>query len=238
MINGMKILCVIPARGGSKGLPGKNIRVVGGKPLIEWTADAAAGSKYIDRSILSSDDQEIIAVGRACGLDVPFIRPARLAGDKVSAQQVALHALEQLPGYDILVLLQPTSPLRLPLDIDICIEACVENNLKSAISVAAPEKSPYWMFTRAKDMRWHPIMGWDYMLKQRQELPTVVCPNGAVYVAGAKFLIDNGSFINPDMVCCEMPRERSLDIHNEHDIRVLETIVDALSEKKPSEQEH
>jgi N-acylneuraminate cytidylyltransferase len=238
MINGMKILSVIPARGGSKGLPGKNIRVVGGKPLIKWTADAAVGSKYIDRTILSSDDKEIIAFGRSCGLDVPFIRPSRLAGDKISAQKVALHALEELPGFDILVLLQPTSPLRLSSDIDICIEACVNNNLNSAISVAKLEKSPYWMFTRSKENRWIPIMGWDYILKQRQDLPTVVYPNGAVYVAGTKFLINNESFINPSMVCCEMPWERSLDIDTENDIKILEAIIGPHSEKNVSYQEH
>jgi N-acylneuraminate cytidylyltransferase len=160
MIDGFKVLAIIPARGGSKGIPGKNTRVVAGKPLIAWTAERALGSKYIDRNVLSSDDKKIIEIGRSCGLDAPFIRPGKLSGDKVSAQTVAVHAIKKLPGYDILVLLQPTSPLRSSNDIDTCIQACANNNLNPAISVTIPDKSPYWMFTCSSEEKWDPIMGW------------------------------------------------------------------------------
>lgn len=117
-IDKSKVLALITARGGSKGLPRKNVLQVAGRPLIAWTIEAALKSNIVDRVVLSSDDNEIIETAKSWGCSVPFRRPAHLANDTASSMQVVLHALEQLPGFDYVILLQPTSPLRTASDID------------------------------------------------------------------------------------------------------------------------
>src|SRR5262249_30378594 len=113
MIGRYTVLAVIPARGGSKGVPQKNIRTVGGRPLIAWTIEAAKGSRYLDRVVLSSDDRKIIDVAESYGCDIPFVRPAELATDEADSMSVVRHAIASFnEHYDYLVLLQPTSPLR------------------------------------------------------------------------------------------------------------------------------
>ena len=147
MINNKRVLAVIPARGGSKGVPRKNVRELAGRPLICWTIDAAKNSKYIDRLILSSDDDEIIDMAKAIGCDVPFTRPAALASDTASGADVLCHAVENAgEDYDYVVLLQPTSPLRQSGDIDEAVQLCIDRRLASVVSVAEATKSPYWMF--------------------------------------------------------------------------------------------
>ena len=126
MIGSRSILALIPARGGSKGVKRKNVREVGGKPLIAWTIEAAKASRYIDRLILSSEDRAIIDVATAHGCEAPFVRPAELATDEADAMAVVRHALSALPErYDYLLLLQPTSPMRTANDIDGAIELCI-----------------------------------------------------------------------------------------------------------------
>lgn len=225
MIGDRKILGVIPARGGSKGLPGKNLRMAGGKPLLAWTLEAASGSRYLDRLILSSEDKDIIASGRSLGLEVPFVRPAELAGDEVSAVEPVIHALEQLPGYDYVVLLQPTTPLRSKNDIDGCIELCFERNADAVISVTAVKQNPFWMFQRQEDGRLSPLMDRSYLLTQRQGLPDVFYPNGAVYVAGTDYFFRYRTFSGERTYGFEMPRERSVDIDDEKDLAEFERIV-------------
>jgi CMP-N,N'-diacetyllegionaminic acid synthase len=113
MINGKTILGIIPARGGSKGIPRKNLIIFGGKPLMAWTIEAGLQSHYIDRLILSSEDEEIIAVAREWGCEVPFIRPAELSRDDTPGIEPVIHAIKTLKtSYDYIILLQPTSPLR------------------------------------------------------------------------------------------------------------------------------
>src|SRR5688500_10349967 len=143
MIAGRSVLALIPARGGSKGLPGKNLLPVDGRPLLDWTVQAARRSRYIDRVVLSSDDPAIIAAGLAAGCDAPFVRPAELASDTAGTLEVVEHALDRLPGYDVLVLLQPTSPLRTAGDIDGACERMVASGAGSCVSVSLVEQSPY-----------------------------------------------------------------------------------------------
>ena len=129
MIGDKSVLALIPARGGSKGVPGKNIRPAGGKPLIAWTIEAAKCSRYIDRLILSTDDPAIVAVAKQFGCDVPFMRPAELATDQADSMVVVRHALQAIgERYDYLVLLQPTSPLRIAADIDAAVERCLQSD--------------------------------------------------------------------------------------------------------------
>jgi N-acylneuraminate cytidylyltransferase len=136
MIEGQSVLAVIPARGGSKGVPRKNLRDVAGRPLIAWTIAAARGSSHIDRLVLSSDDEEIMETARRHGCDVPFRRPAELATDEADSMAVVMHAVETLAErYDYVVLLQPTSPLRASADIDGAIATCLRHMAPSCVTV-------------------------------------------------------------------------------------------------------
>lgn len=148
MFNGKSILAIIPARGGSKGIPKKNIIGLGGKPLITWTIEEAKKSKYIDRLILSSDDLEIMDVARKWGCEVPFRRPASLAKDTSISIDSVLHAVRKLKeSYDYMILLQPTSPMRSSKDMDGAIEKCISSGADSCVSVLKPKKSPFWSYS-------------------------------------------------------------------------------------------
>lgn len=228
MIDSQPVLAVIPARGGSKGLPGKNIRPAGGKPLIAWTIEAARGARRLDRVILSSDDAAIIAVAREWGCEVPFVREARLAGDETPTIDVVLDALSRLPGYPWVVLLQPTSPLRLASDIDGAIQRCVESGAPSCVSVCEARENPYWMYRLGEGGRLAPLIA-GAVPTRRQDLPRVFLPNGAVYVARADWLALERKFITTDTVAWEMPAQRSLDVDTESDLFQLQAI---LGEKK------
>ena len=139
MIAGQKILAVITARGGSKGLPGKNIRPIAGLPLIAWTIRAAHASSLVDRTVLSTDDEKIATVARQHGCEVPFMREARLAADDTSSMDVIIDVLDRIPGFDIVLLLQPTSPLRTSADIDNANRHCDDSTAPGCESVREVE---------------------------------------------------------------------------------------------------
>jgi CMP-N,N'-diacetyllegionaminic acid synthase len=220
--NKKKVLAVITARGGSKGLPGKNVKELAGKPLIAWTIEAANKSKYIDHLILSSEDSDIIDVSKEWGCNVPFVRPLKLAQDDNVSIEVLLHAIDQVDYYDYVVLLQPTSPLRTCDDIDGCIELCLKKKANVAVSVTEQEKSPYWMFNvDAKTSKMAPLMGRE-IVGRRQELPKVYSLNGAVYFVKCDWLKVNRTFFSPETIAYEMPKERSFDIDTELDFRICE----------------
>jgi N-acylneuraminate cytidylyltransferase len=227
MIDGKTVLAVIPARGGSKGLPRKNIREAGGKPLIAWTIEVAQDSRYIDRLILSSDDPEIISVARSFGCDAPFVRPAALAQDDTPGIDPVLHAVNVLPGYDYIVLLQPTSPLRNRDDIDGCIEKIVKQQANACVSVAEAEKNPHWMFRIDDAERLHPFIEGE-VVARRQDLPKVYVLNGAVYVAQCEWLLRNRTFLTAETMAYLMPGARSLDIDTEHDMAVFSLMCGLL----------
>lgn len=225
MIDGKQVLAVITARGGSKGVPGKNIRPLAGKPLIAWTIEAARGSAYIDRLVLSSDDAEIIRVAQAWGCEVPFVRPAELARDETPGIAPVLHAIAALPGYDYVVLLQPTSPLRTAEDIDGCLKMCLQSGAPVCVSVCESGDSPYWMYTVASDGRMSPLLKSGTEAVRRQELPKVYVLNGAVYVAECRWLSENKTFVTPAALAFMMPGERSLDIDEEVDLLCAEAVM-------------
>lgn len=225
MFKNKKILAVIPARGGSKGVPGKNIRSAGGKPLIAWIIEAAKASQYVDRIILSSDNQKIIDSAKAFGCEVPFVRPSEFAQDNSSSSDVVVHALEKIPGYDYVMLFQPTSPLTLSRDIDGCIESCINSNAKAMVSVTEPGKNPYWMFKIGKDNKLLPLLGEDYLNKPRQQLPPVYTPTGAIYMAETGWFLKKQSFYSNVTKGFVMPLERSLDIDSELDFNFFETFL-------------
>jgi N-acylneuraminate cytidylyltransferase len=217
MIAGKTVLAVIPARGGSKGVPRKNIRVVAGKPLIAWTIEEARRSSHIDRLIVSTDDSEIAAVAQQWRCEVPFMRPPELARDETPGIAPVIHAMEALPErYDLVVLLQPTSPLRSGADIDGCIATLVARQAKACVSVAEPGQSPYWMYKLDDKDRLQPLL--EGAFNRRQDLPKVYSLNGAVYVAEAEWLLQSNSFVGPGTIGYIMPIGRSLDIDTETDL--------------------
>ena len=142
-----RVLAVITARGGSKGLPRKNLLPLGGLPLVVWSIKAGQAASYVDRLIVSSDDSEIIETCRTAGCEAPFVRPASLAQDTSDIGPALVHALDQLEAagetFDLLVLLQATSPFRTGDDIDNCIRKCVEAEAPACLTLCTPEKSPY-----------------------------------------------------------------------------------------------
>lgn len=225
MIEGKKILAVVPARGGSKGVPGKNIRSAGGKPLIAWVIEAAKKSRYIDRLIVSTDDEKIMVVAKEFGCDAPFKRPLELAGDESPTALAIQHAIENVPGYDYVVTLQPTSPLTEAADIDACIQKCVQGKADACVSVVAVPKSPYWMFTMDGGNAIKPLMGKEFLKKRRQELPPVCMPNGAIYVTACEFLKKVHSLYADRTLGHIMAHEKSIDIDTELDFLFFETLV-------------
>lgn len=225
MIGSKRVLAIIPARGGSKGLPGKNIQLVHDRPLLAWTVDAALASSAIDRAVLSSDDDAIMAIARGLGCDVPFRRPDSLATDTATSLDVALHALDQLPGFDVIVLLQPTSPLRTAADIDAACGLLAASRATSCVSVAPVEQSPYWMYTLRDDLTLDPLLTLPEAVTRRQDLPPVFALNGAVYVAEVSALRRHRTFITPQTVAYVMPIERSIDIDTRADLDVFCTMV-------------
>lgn len=225
MIKNKTVLAIIPARGGSKGVPRKNIREVAGKPLIAWTIEEAKKSKYIDRLILSSDDSEIIEVARAWGCEVPFVRPSAIARDDTPGIAPVLHAMDCLPAYDWLVLLQPTSPLRKAIDIDGCLELMVGNRVQSCVSVVEVSQHPSWIYTLDANHIMYPYNTQAGEVARRQDLQKLYTLNGAVYVGEYEWYRTNKAFVKADTLAYEMPIERSLDIDTEWDCLVFEALA-------------
>lgn len=221
MIDGLSVLALITARGGSKGLPGKNIRPVHGRPLIDFTIAAARGSQCVDRTVLSTDDEAIARVAREAGCDVPFMRPAVLAGDSAGSMDVVLHALDALPAHDLVVLLQPTSPAREARDIDAACMELVQRGAPACASVTVAEQSPYWMYRVDDDQRLTPLLDVPERALRRQDLPSVYVLNGAVYVARTDWLRQHKTFVGPATVGYLMPAQRSIDIDSLEDFETF-----------------
>lgn len=221
-----KILAIIPARGGSKGVPRKNIRKLAGKPLIAWTIEEAKKSKYITRTILSSEDPKIIDIAKQYECDVPFVRPLKLAQDDTPGIDPVLHAVEQCPGYDYVVLLQPTSPLRTIEDIDGCIEYMLSQNADFCVTVTESEKSPYWMYKVSDNGKMKPLIELEKLPLRRQDSPKIYALNGAVYVAKTERLVEENTFLTTNTVAYVMNKERSMDIDTELDFKVCEFYIE------------
>ena len=231
MIEGRSILAVIPARGNSRGLPGKNTVLAGGKPVIAWSIEAAQASRYVDRVVLSSEDEKIMEVARQWDCEVPFARPSELATDEARIEDALLHALDALAEtYDYLVLLQPTSPLRTSEDIDRCLEICQRTGAPACVSVSEPRRSPYWMYRVEDDGRMEPLFDDGPRIHRRQDLPKIQSLNGAVYVAETGWFRRHESFFGPETRAYVMPIERAIDLDGPTDLLLLHTLFADLEE--------
>jgi CMP-N,N'-diacetyllegionaminic acid synthase len=225
VIENSNVLAVITARGGSKGLPRKNLVDLAGKPLLAWSIEAAQQSRYIDRLILSSEDDDIIAVAEKYGCDVPFRRPAELATDAAPIDPVLIHALDHLEGtFDYVVLLQPTSPLRTAADIDGAVELCVTRRAPACVGMCESPKPVEWMYRVGDDSIVNPVVG-EIVTSRRQELPATFVINGAVYVARVEWYRRHRRFLCPDTIAWRMPRERSIDIDSEDDLIIARALA-------------
>jgi CMP-N-acetylneuraminic acid synthetase len=195
----MRVLGIVPARGGSKGIPGKNVRPLGGKPLLVHTAEAALAARRLSRVVLTTDDEKIAEVGRACGLEVPFLRPAELAMDDTPTLPVLQHAVTELERagdrFDAVCLLQPTSPFRRAGDIDGCIELLETADLDAVVSVlpVPPEHNPHWVYFRDGEGLLRLATGEDQPIPRRQELPPAFHRDGSVYVTRRDVLMEGNS---------------------------------------------
>lgn len=226
MTSRLKVLALIPARGGSKGLPRKNVLVAADKPLIALTIEAALTARCVSKVVLSSDDDEIIDVARNYGCDVPFKRPESLASDTSSSVEVVCHALQELPGYDYVVLLQPTSPLRNARDIDEAFELMVTMKAPACVSLKPVSESPYWMYQINGAGRLKTLIDSESAYGRRQDLPPVYALNGAIYMAEVSWFLTSRTFISAETVGYIMPQERSLDIDTADDFLAFKAIVE------------
>jgi len=194
-----RVLGIITARGGSKGIPRKNIRLLGAKPLLKYTAEAALGAKRLARVILSTEDEEIAGVGRECGLDVPFLRPSALARDDTPTLPVLQHAVRALEkggeSYDAICLLQPTTPFRGSEDIDACVQLLAESGADCVVTVlpVPTEHNPHWVYFRNRDGLLHLSTGEETPIPRRQMLPPAYHREGSVYVTRRDILMERNS---------------------------------------------
>jgi len=225
MILGKNILAVIPARRGSKRLPGKNIKLLAGKPLIEWTICEAKKSKYIDNIVVTTDCEKIAELSKKLDVNVPFIRPKSLSDDNSSSYDVVIHVLDFYKDcgieYDIVILLQPTSPLRNAYDIDMAIELFFSKNAESVVSVSECEHSPLWSNTISEDLSIDSFLSDEIKNLRSQDLPTYYRLNGAIYVNMVERLYQEKDFIyNSRSFAYIMPKERSVDIDSRIDFEL------------------
>jgi len=220
VIGERRVLGLIPARGGSRRLPGKHLRGLGGRPLLAWTVEAGLASRHLDRLVLSSDDPALMALAEELGCEAPFRRPPELATDGASSEAVVGHAWERLPGYDILVLLQPTSPFRTGEDIDRLLERLATGGAPACVSVTRPAKSPYWCYREDAQGRLVPL------LEAGDDAgPPPWQLNGAIYAVTRAAWSATQRLLPPGVIAYPMPAERSLDIDTELDLAVGECLV-------------
>lgn len=216
----MKVIAIIPARGGSKGIPKKNLVNFLGKPLLQWSIEAALNSKYITDVVVSSDDDDILRISQKHKNVIPIKRPKELAIDTSRTEPVLTHVIESLKGrtFDYLILLQPTSPLRKSDDIDEAFNKLLASYANSLISVCSNDYHPYKSL-RINDKGFlEGIINNEYPFLPRQELPQTYSANGAIYIIKVKEFIKNYSLITSKTLHFKMSIERSLDIDSKIDL--------------------
>lgn len=221
------MIAIIPARGGSKGLPGKNIRPLNGKPLIAYTVEAALKAKHIDRVIISTDDEEIARVAMQYGAELPFMRPAYLASDTAMAVDNYIYTIGRLEGesgrhIDSCVVLQPTSPLRIAEDIDGAVELYLQKNADSVISYTQEAHPISWH--KYLDSEGHFIDIIESKMRNRQDLKVSYYPNGAIYVFKTA-IIRQKKYYTDNSYAYIMPRNRSIDIDYIEDFEYAEFLL-------------
>lgn len=226
----MSIIGLIPARGGSKGIPGKNIALCAGRPLLAYTAEAALQAKRLDRVILTTDDKAIAEVGAALGVEVPFMRPIELSGDESSSLDVIVHALNWLEAQgetiEALVLLQPTSPLRNAVQIDEAIERFHATDADTLVSVVeVPHRFHPESVMQIEGGALQPLKTVGELVLRRQELPKLYARNGPAILIMSPKQIRAGNLYGGRTIAYEMPAAASLDIDAPEDLALAEMML-------------
>jgi CMP-N-acetylneuraminic acid synthetase len=226
MYNGKTFLAIIPARGGSKRLPNKNILLLSGKPMLLWTVESAMQSKYLDEIILSTDSDDIIKVVENYKIKT-IKRPIELASDTAKTVDVVKHIIENIDKkYDFIVLLQPTSPLRTSNHIDEAIEQLIKLNADAIISVTEVDHSPLWCNILPENLSMENFISEDIKHKRSQELPKFYRLNGAIYICKTEKLIEeNTFFLKKNIYAYIMDKKSSIDIDEELDFKLAEIIL-------------
>lgn len=227
----MRVLAVVTARGGSKGIPRKNITMVRGRPLLAYTAQAAFGARRLSRVVLSTDDPEIASVGRSLGLDVPFMRPPELAKDDTPTIPVLQDVVRRLEGagehFDAILTLQPTNPLRRSSDIDGAIELLERTAADSVISfVECGEKHPARMkFLDPEGRVLEPPFAESFEGQRRQDLPPLYLREGSIYLTRIRVLMEENSLKGRDCRAWLMPPDRACNIDTPFDLWLAEQLL-------------
>lgn len=227
----MRVLGIIPARGGSKGVPRKNLAPLCGKPLLAYTVEAALQASSLDRVVLSTDDEEIAEVGRACGVETPFLRPPELARDDTPTIPVLQHMVQSLEAeggrFDAVFTLQPTNPLRLSSDIDGAVALLTETGADSVIGfVDVGEKHPARMKSIGPDGRvLDPSFGEEFEGQRRQDLPKLYLREGSVYLTRRNVLMEHNSLKGSDCRAWIIPPDRACAIDCPLDLEWAEFLL-------------
>jgi N-acylneuraminate cytidylyltransferase/CMP-N,N'-diacetyllegionaminic acid synthase len=236
MIDNLRVLGVITARGGSKGLRGKNIRPFLGKPLILWTLETAISAPSIDTVIVSTDDEKIAEVVKMAGGRVPFLRPNFLAHDTASSVDVVLHAVEYMQDmgeiFDIVVLLEPTSPIRDKNDIEFALKILNENKAGSVVSICRAEtQHPAFMYHLDEEKRLNPYTGIQPNKVRRQDIPSLYFLEGTVYCSRIDTLRSECSFYHSSTLGYEVPKWKSIEIDDIYDFVMAESLMRLVQEE-------
>jgi CMP-N-acetylneuraminic acid synthetase len=226
-----RVLAVVPARSGSKRLPGKNIAPLDGKPLLAHTIEQAHDAAVIDRTVVSTEDEQFRDIAREWGGEAPFLRPEELATDEATADQVVRHVLaelrEQNERYEYVCMLLVTTPFREPADIDQAIRTLVDSDAESIVSTTPFDHPPMYAVDTDDDGYLFPYFGEEYLWKQTrsQEFPDLRQPNGAIFAATTDAFTRHESFYTNRTLEYEMPPSRSLDIDEEFDLTVARALT-------------
>jgi CMP-N,N'-diacetyllegionaminic acid synthase len=228
VINGKTILAIVPARGGSKRLPRKNLLPLAGKPLILWSLETGIKSKYIDKLVVTSDDKEILGVSAISGVH-PIIRPKELATDECSSFSVVKHIVEHMEeDFDYILLLQPTSPFRNEIHIDEALELLSQKGADAIVSVSKMEHSPLWANILPHDKSMSDFIKEDIKGVRSQDLPEYFRLNGAIFICETTRLMTEKSFmIGNNIFAYEMDRKSSIDIDVKEDLIIAEMFLAA-----------
>jgi CMP-N,N'-diacetyllegionaminic acid synthase len=230
----MRILAIIPARGGSKGVPEKNIKLLNGKPLLAYTSEIALQSKYLNEVIISSEDEKILAAAKSLGIKVPFVRPTELAQDNTPTIDVIIHALRwyesQNVFFDAVCLLQATSPFRIVEFLDKAIKKFIENNSDSLVSVqkVPHEYNPHWTFELNETGNLKIATGETEIISRRQELPTAYYRDGSIYITKTDVILNQNSLYGKSISYIESDPELYVNIDTLEDWEKAEMMAKKL----------
>ena len=228
MYKNKTFLAIIPARGGSKRLPRKNVLDLNGKPLIAYSIEAGLDSSYIDKVVVTSDDDEILTISKKYGA-VTINRPNELASDTATTFDAIKHAVDNYEKYDYIVLLQPTSPLRDGDHIDKAIELLESKNADAIVSVCKMDHSPLWSNTLDESLSMAGFLKDEALNKRSQDLEKYYRLNGAIYICKTEKLLEEKSFfLKENIYAYVMDRENSIDIDEEIDFKIAEVILNKL----------